>query len=178
MNGIGFRRAVPQDHAWIVARHATLYAQTDGFDDSFGPLVARILALWSASHDPLREVGIMAERAGHPLGTVFCTRAEPERTAKLRLFLIEPEARGTGLGRQLLRLCLGFAQAAGYERMTLWTHESHHAACALYRSEGFDLVRSGPVRSFGQDLVEQHWQIALPGRDLPAIPLAIAGGGR
>jgi GNAT superfamily N-acetyltransferase len=85
---------------------------------------------------------------------------EPD-TAKLRLFLLEPRARGIGLGRLLLETCTGFARGAGYRRMTLWTHESHRAACALYAKAGFACTRSEPVRSFGVDLVEQEWSLHL-----------------
>ncbi len=88
-------------------------------------------------------------------------RSGQEGVAKLRLFLLEPEARGRGLGQRLLDACLGFARAAGYRRLELWTHESHRAACALYARNGFRLVGSRPVRSFGQDLVEQTWEIPL-----------------
>ena len=88
-----------------------------------------------------------------------------DETAKLRLFLLEPEARGVGLGRRLLATCTGFARAAGYRRMTLWTHESHRAACRLYAADGFTCVESRPVRSFGHDLVEQVWTRDLSGKE-------------
>lgn len=157
---IVFRPVAAHDLDWIVERHATLYAQEAGFDDTFGPLVRGILDDWFPHHDPARETGILAERGTERLGTIFCVRLD-DATAKLRLFLIEPQARGLGLGRAMLARCLDFARDAGYRRMTLWTHESHAAACALYRAAGFALVTSTPVHSFGQDLVEQHWEIAL-----------------
>jgi GNAT superfamily N-acetyltransferase len=157
---IALRTVTAQDLPWIVERHRALYAATDGFDDSFGTLVASILDDWFPTHDPRTERGFVAEGGGRRLGTIFCVRLDPE-TAKLRLFLIEPEARGQGLGQRMLDHCMEFARAAGYHRMTLWTHESHAAACALYRKTGFTLVFSAPAHSFGQDLVEQHWQITL-----------------
>jgi GNAT superfamily N-acetyltransferase len=160
MDEITFRSVGIGDVDWIVQRHAALYAQTDGFDETFGPLVRAILDDWFPRHDPARETGILALRGAEPLGTIFCVRLDDD-TAKLRLFLLEPQARGLGLGRRMLARCLDFARAAGYRRMTLWTHESHEAACALYRASGFALVTSTPVHSFGQDLVEQHWEIAL-----------------
>jgi GNAT superfamily N-acetyltransferase len=160
MTDISIRHVTPDDFDWIVERHATLYAEQDGFDESFGPLVASILAEWYPRHDPRRERGFLAERRGDRLGTVFCVDAG-EEVAKLRLFLLEPAARGQGLGRRLLDDCLGFARDAGYRRMTLWTHESHRAACALYAAAGFHLASARPVHSFGQDLVEQHWEFAL-----------------
>jgi GNAT superfamily N-acetyltransferase len=148
------------DLDWIVQRHAALYSAEAGFDESFGTLVRTILDGWWPAHDPLCERGFMAERGGVRLGTIFCVRLSDD-LAKLRLFLLEPESRGEGLGRRMLAACLGFAHDAGYRRMTLGTHESHVAACALYRATGFALVSSHPVRAYGQDLIEQHWEIAL-----------------
>ena len=104
-------------------------------------LVADIVAGFFEAHDPLRERAWIAE-SDRRLGCVFCVRLD-EETAKLRLFLLEPEARGRGLGRRLLETCLGFARDAGYRRMTLWTHESHRAACRLYAANGFLLCRIG-----------------------------------
>jgi GNAT superfamily N-acetyltransferase len=145
------------DAGWLVMRHAELYAEEEGFDATFEPLVARILADFLEGHDPSRERGWIARAGGRRLGSVFCVQGPEAGTAKLRLFLLEPDARGTGLGRRLLDTCLDFARAAGYGRMTLWTHESHRAACALYAKAGFTCTRSEPVRSFGVDLVEQEW---------------------
>lgn len=163
METITIRPFTPRDADWIVARHGALYAREAGFDDSFGELVAEIVADFVAAHDPACERGWIAERDGKRLGCIFCVRLEGE-VAKLRLFLVEPEARGTGLGRRLLETCLGFATDCGYRRLTLWTHESHRAACALYKARGFACESSVPVRSFGQDLVEQSWTIELSDR--------------
>ncbi|WP_284263077.1 GNAT family N-acetyltransferase [Roseicyclus amphidinii] len=145
------------DAGWLIMRHAEGYAGDDGFDDTFEPLVARILADFLSGHDPARARGWIARVGGRRLGSIFCVEGPAPDTAKLRLFYLEPEARGLGLGRRMLEECLGFARAAGYRRMTLWTHESHRAACALYAKAGFSCVRSRPVRSFGVDLVEQEW---------------------
>ncbi|RFP86439.1 N-acetyltransferase [Rhodobacteraceae bacterium 63075] len=112
------------------------------------------------NHDPACERAWIAERGGTRLGSIFCVRLDAE-TAKLRLFLTVPEARGTGLGRRLLRECMGYAQATGYRQMRLWTHESHKAACALYRSEGWEPLEASDVVSFGVPLVEQAWKIEL-----------------
>ncbi|MBE9636555.1 GNAT family N-acetyltransferase [Salipiger pacificus] len=154
----------PGDREWLVRQHAELYARDEGFDASFGTLVDRILRDFDASHDPARERGWIAWEGRQRLGSIFCVDAGSDggaALAKLRLFLLLPEARGRGLGQRLLDTCLGFARDAGYHRMTLWTHESHRAACALYAKNGFSLVSSTPVTSFGVPLVEQHWERAI-----------------
>lgn len=148
------------DIDWIVDQHATLYARDDGFDDTFGPLVRGLLDDFFADHDPKREAGWVAQQDGVPLGCIFCVRLTPS-TAKLRMFLSVPSARGTGLGKRLLQHCTDFARASGYLDMTLWTHESHVAACALYARSGWQLSESTPVHAFGRDLVEQTWKRPL-----------------
>jgi GNAT superfamily N-acetyltransferase len=155
-----FRHFTPADAAWLAERHGTLYAQAEGFDDSFAPLVAGILADFIADHDPAREAGWIVEADGQRVGSIFCVRLD-DRTAKLRLFLLEPAMRGQGLGQRMLAHCMGFARDAGYARMELWTHESHKAACALYAANGWRLAASKPVHNFGVDLVEQSWKIDL-----------------
>jgi GNAT superfamily N-acetyltransferase len=149
------------DAGWLIQRHAELYAEEAGFDASFEPLVARILADFLDGHDPVRERGWIARHGERRLGSIFCVQGPAPGLAKLRLFLLEPEARGIGLGQRMLTTCLGFARAAGYQRMTLWTHESHRAACALYERHGFSCRASRPVRSFGVHLVEQEWTRGL-----------------
>lgn len=148
------------DADWLVYQHGTLYAASEGFDDSFGPLVARILAAFEADRDPSCERAFIAWSGNQRLGSVFCVRQD-EATAKLRLFLLVPEARGLGLGKRLLADCMNWARERGYRRMVLWTHASHEAACALYRKAGWRITRSEPVHSFGVDLVEQTWEVDL-----------------
>lgn len=149
------------DAGWLIMRHAELYASDEGFDEAFEPLVARILANFLEKHDPSRERGWIARAGSTRLGSIFCVQGPEPDTAKLRLFLLEPRARGVGLGRRLLDACVSFAREAGYRQMVLWTHESHTAACALYARSGFVCVRSKPVYSFGQDLIEQKWERPL-----------------
>lgn len=160
MGDIVLRQFRAEDAPWLVERHQTLYAAAEGFDDTFGPLVADILAAFVADHDPERERGWIAEEDGQRLGSIFCVRLSDE-VAKLRLFLLVPEARGKGLGKRLLATCMGFAKDHGYREMQLWTHESHTAACALYRAAGWELTDATPVTSFGVPLVEQSWRITL-----------------
>ena len=168
-NGLGFHDLMPSsrlrpiiaaDRDWLVESHITSYAQSDGFDESFGKLVADIVDAFLEAHDPDAEHGWILEQDGMRLGSIFCVRLD-EFTAQLRLFFLAPEARGKGFGRYLLRSCMDFAENAGYEEMRLWTHESHKAACDLYACNGWVLSDSLPVRSFGQDLVEQTWTYAF-----------------
>lgn len=160
MPEIALRRFVPTDCQWLVARHQDLYARDEGFDETFGPLVAQILQQFCEDHDPACEQGWIAHLGAERLGSIFCVR-HSEETAKLRLFLLTPEARGQGLGKRLLRHCMAFARSAGYRDMQLWTHESHQAACALYTAFGWQMTASKPVHSFGQDLIEQSWKVVL-----------------
>ena len=158
MTGIVLRDLEPEDLPWLVERHATLYAEAEGFDDSFGPLVAQILDSYQRTHDPECERAWIAVEDGRRLGSIFCVRQDATR-AKLRLFLLVPEARGKGLGKRMLATCMAYARAQGYAGMSLWTHESHRAACALYAAAGWRLTASHPVHSFGVDLIEQAWEI-------------------
>lgn len=156
MTDVFLRRFEARDTDWLVDQHAIHYAQVDGFDGTFGPSVRCILDAFNADHDPVCERGWIAMKGGTRVGSIFCVRHDAQ-TAKLRLFLLVAQARGQGVGRQLLAQCMGFAQDAGYAGMQLWTHESHHAACALYARTGWTLTDARPVHSFGQDLVEQNW---------------------
>ena len=146
------------DAAWLIAEHARHYAEAEGFDDTFGPLVSRIVTDFLTAHDARREAGWIAHDGDRRLGSIFCVRLDAQ-TAKLRLFYVVREGRGTGIAQGLLTTCLEFAKAAGYHGLTLWTHESHRAAGAIYRRNGFDRVAAKPVHSFGVDLVEETWRI-------------------
>lgn len=155
----------PGDADWLVEQHQRSYAASDGFDASFGEAVAAILAAFEAEHDPAHERAFIAWRGDHRLGSIFCVRLDVQ-TAKLRLFLVLPEARGQGLGARLLKTCMGWARARGYRKMELWTHESHRAATALYAKAGWTCTASRPIHNYGVDLVEQIWQVDL---DAPGV---------
>lgn len=148
------------DLGWIVERHGTLYAREYGWNDEFEALVARIVADYVAHRDPEREAAWIAEVDGARAGCVLCVKKD-ERTAQLRLLLVEPSARGLGLGTRLVAECIAFARARGYDRIVLWTNAVLHAARRVYERAGFALVSSAPTRSFGHDLVEQTWELAL-----------------
>ena len=148
------------DYGWIVHRHGAQYADEYGWDETFEALVARIVADYAERHDPRREAAWIAEIDGEPVGCVLCV-GEDESTAKLRLLLVDPRARGRGIGSRLIDECIRFARRAGYERMILWTNDVLHDARRLYERAGFRLVASGPHHAFGHDLVEQTWALEL-----------------
>jgi DNA-binding MarR family transcriptional regulator/GNAT superfamily N-acetyltransferase len=154
------RPPVPGDLGWVVQRNAALYAAEYGWDETYEALVARIVADYAARADHAGEAAWIAEVAGERAGCVFCMR-KSERAAQLRLLLVEPSARGLGIGGRLVDECLAFARRAGYAEIVLWTNDVLHAARRIYQRAGFELVGSQPHHSFGHDLVGQDWRLAL-----------------
>jgi DNA-binding MarR family transcriptional regulator/N-acetylglutamate synthase-like GNAT family acetyltransferase len=150
----------PGDFGWVVQRHGALYAEEHGWGAGFEALVARVVADFASNHDPAREAAWIAEVAGRPVGSVFCVR-EDDRTAKLRLLLVEPGARGMGIGEALVDECIRFARAAGYAEIHLWTNATLAAARRIYRRAGFALVSEETTPQFGVDFTEQVWALAL-----------------
>ena len=155
------RDPAPGDYGWVVQRHGALYAAEYGFDATFEALVARVIADYANDHDPERERAWIAEASGRPVGCIFSMRRD-ERTAQLRCLLVEPSARGMGVGQALVDACVAFARSAGYGRMVLWTNDVLVDARRLYERAGFALTKSTPHDSFGrQDLVGEDWALAL-----------------
>jgi GNAT superfamily N-acetyltransferase len=155
------RDFVPADAPWVIAAHVAHYCGApdhggEGFDATFGDLVARVVGDFVSTARPGLDRGFVLDRAGQRLGCVFCVGRDGG-VAQLRLFLLDPSLRGQGQGRRLLTALTDHARQAGFTRVILWTHASHTAACALYRAQGFALVQEHPVRSFGQDLIEQQF---------------------
>jgi DNA-binding MarR family transcriptional regulator/GNAT superfamily N-acetyltransferase len=148
------------DLGWVVARHGVIYAEEYAWDQTFEALVARIVADYVDQHIGGRESAWIAELDGEAVGCVFCVRRD-EETAQLRLLLVEPKARGFGIGSRLVDECIRFARGAGYTRMVLWTNDVLVSARRIYEARGFELVESEPHHSFGHDLVGQTWQRAL-----------------
>jgi DNA-binding MarR family transcriptional regulator/N-acetylglutamate synthase-like GNAT family acetyltransferase len=150
----------PGDMGYVVQSHGALYAREYGFDAGFEALVAEIVAKFITSYDPSRERCWIADISGEPVGSVFLVKASDE-IAKLRLLLLDPAARGRGLGQRLVAECISFARACGYRRMTLWTQSILIGARRIYQDAGFSLVATEPHRSFGQDLIGETWEREL-----------------
>jgi DNA-binding MarR family transcriptional regulator/GNAT superfamily N-acetyltransferase len=150
----------PGDYGWIVHRHGVRYAEEYGWDETMEALVARIVADYVERADHRREAAWIAEIDGEPVGCVLCVR-KTDAVVQLRLLLVEPRARGHGIGARLIEECLRFGRRAGYEEITLWTNDVLHDARRLYERAGFVLVESGPHHSFGHDLIEQTWSRRL-----------------
>jgi GNAT superfamily N-acetyltransferase len=153
----------PGDMGWIIHRHGVLYAEEYGLDESFEAMVARIAATFIENFDVRRERCWIAERDGEVVGSVLLIK-DNEKIAKLRLLYVEPKARGLGIGSHLVSQCIGFAQRAGYRKITLWTNDVLVSARRIYEAAGFRLVKEEQHHSFGQDLVGQYWELALPAR--------------
>jgi GNAT superfamily N-acetyltransferase len=148
------------DMGWVVERHGVLYQREYGWGALFEALVADIVAKFLRDYDAKRERCWIAERAGERVGSVFVVR-ESRTTAKLRLLLIEPQVRGTGLGKRLVEECIAFARKAGYRKLVLWTHSNLLAARAIYAKLGFRLVKSEAHRQFGVPVVGEFWELPL-----------------
>ncbi|MBM4791355.1 MarR family transcriptional regulator [Streptomyces sioyaensis] len=155
------RTSRPGDLGWMVERNAALYAAEYGFDLSYEALVARIVAEYAEDFDPQWDRTWIAELGGERVGAVMCVRDGLPGVARLRLLLVEPSARGHGVGRQLVDSCVEFAREAGYGEMVLWTNSILDAARGIYQRAGFELVSESAHHSFGQDLVGQDWRLTL-----------------
>jgi len=148
------------DFGWIVSRHAELYAQEYGWGEPFEGLCAGIVAEFANNNDATRERCWIAEMNGENVGSVMLVKDNDE-TARVRLLLVDPKARGLGLGARLVDECVSFARAAGYKRVTLWTHSVLTAARHIYEKAGFALTSSEQRHTWGKDVVAEYWDLDL-----------------
>ena len=151
----------PGDMAWITRRHGELYGAQHGWDASFEQLVGQICTDFERHFDPALEHCWIAEMAGKPVGSVAVARSGEAGVAKLRLLLVEEAARGHGLGARLVDECHRFARAAGYRKMRLWTTDQQKSARQIYQGKGYVLVAQTPVLAFGQQMVDETWELDL-----------------
>jgi DNA-binding MarR family transcriptional regulator/GNAT superfamily N-acetyltransferase len=150
----------PGDMGWVIGAHGALYAKEYGWNEDFEALVAEIAVQFIRKFDPERERCWMAEMDGEPVGSVFLVQTS-KTVAKLRLLIIDPKARGFGLGKRLVGECIAHARKLGYRKLTLWTQDTLLAARHIYKEAGFKLVTTEPHCSFGVDLVGEYWELKL-----------------
>jgi DNA-binding MarR family transcriptional regulator/GNAT superfamily N-acetyltransferase len=150
----------PGDMGWVVARHGLVYGEEYGWDETIEALTAEIVAAFVRNYDPKREQCWIAERDGENVGCVFLVK-EDETTARLRLLLVDPKARGLGIGARLVDECVRFGRQAGYRRITLWTHRVLDGARKIYIGAGFELTREWTHDDFGKTLVAETWDLEL-----------------
>jgi DNA-binding MarR family transcriptional regulator/GNAT superfamily N-acetyltransferase len=150
----------PGDYGWIVESNGRLYAEEYSWDASYEALVAEIVADFVRNLDPKKERCWIAERDGENVGSVFLVK-KSATVAKLRMLIVEPKARGLGIGKRLVDECTRFARQVGYKKITLWTQSILSAARGIYKSAGYELVASEQNRLFGHDLVSETWELKL-----------------
>ena len=159
----------PGDYGWVIERHGAIYAEEYGWDATFEALVAEIVAAFVRNFKPGGEACWIAEKDGERAGCVFLVE-KSKTVGQLRLLLVEPTARGAGIGKRLVYECILHARHAGYAKLVLWTQANLHAAHSIYKQSGFRLVREDKHQSFGKSLTGQYWELDLRAPARSAVP--------
>ena len=159
---ISLRNLESGDLGWVIGRHGEVYFEEFGWNLDFEILVAEIALGFAKKNDPKKERAWIAEANGVRLGCVFLVK-ENDQTAKLRILLVDPLARGLGLGTRLVKECVSFARTAGYSRILLWTNDVLVSARKIYETQGFTLEKEEAHQSFGKKLKGQYWEKKLKG---------------
>lgn len=159
-DAVTLRSPEPGDLGWVVSAHGAFYAREHGWDATFEAMVASLVARYVAEFDPALDRCWIAVSNAVRVGSVFCVHEDRE-TARLRMLVVDPDARGRGIGARLVDECVRFARQAGYRRIVLLTTEDLAAARRLYERAGFAIDRIEPVRQFGHEVNEQHWSMEL-----------------
>jgi GNAT superfamily N-acetyltransferase len=153
------RQPRPGDLGWVISRHGAVYGAEYGWGGPFEGMCAGIVADFVKADNPERQRCWIAERGGENVGSIFLK--DSDEVARVRLLLVEPSARGLGIGDALTDACIAFARQAGYRRITLWTHSVLTAARRLYERKGFTLIESKPHNSWGVEVVGETWDLEL-----------------
>ena len=154
------RQHEPGDMGWVIHMHGRLYAKEYGWDEHFEAFVAQICSDFIRQYKPSRERCWIAEIGGQIVGSIFVVK-ETDEVAKLRLLIVDPKARGLGLGKRLVDEAIRFARRMGYKKLVLWTNNVLVIARNIYKNAGFELVEQKPHHSFGHDLIGEHWELSL-----------------
>ena len=150
----------PGDLGWVVQANGRLYAEEYGWDETYEGAIAQIIADYVKNYDPKRERAWIAEKGGEPVGSVFLVK-KSATVAKLRILIVDPKARGLGIGKRLVDECTRFARQAGYKKITLWTNSVLLAARRIYKQAGYNMVSAEKNHIFGKDLVSETWELKL-----------------